>query len=204
LAGQCGPDGIFAPTPEAMYPFGIECATAIEVPAFADILEGAARPGHFRGVASVVARLFNLGAPDLALFGDKDYQQLLVIRRMAAELFFPIEIIGVPTVREADGLALSSRNRYLTAAERERAPALYRALENAVESLRGGVSAAEVARLGARTVDAAGFRGDYFAVRDAETLGTPDAARERVVLAAARLGKARLIDKITVAARSTA
>ncbi len=196
LARDCGADAVFAPAAEEMYPLGAERATAVEVPAFSDLLEGASRPGHFRGVASVVARLFNLALPDVAVFGEKDYQQLLVIRRMAAELFLPVEIVGVPTVRAADGLALSSRNGYLTSEERRRAPALYRALAAGVEALAGGVRAAEVELAGAAELVAGGFKVEYFAVRDAQTLGAPVRARERIILAAARLGGTRLIDNL--------
>src|SRR5690606_5254687 len=118
---------------EEMYPAGYQSVTRVEVQGLSDILCGAARPGHFVGVATVVAKLFNLVQPDVAVFGEKDYQQLLVIRRMVADLCFPIDIVGVPTVREPDGLAMSSRNSYLTAEERERAPLLYRALCEAAE-----------------------------------------------------------------------
>lgn len=198
LAAAAGADAVFAPAPEEIYPHGTEAAVAVEVPALAGVLEGVSRPGHFRGVASVLARLFHLAAPACTVFGEKDYQQLLVIRRMVRELFFPIEIISVPTVREADGLALSSRNRYLTAGERRRAPRLYRALTAAAETLREGAPAAEVERAGVAELNAAGFRNDYFSVRDAATLGAPAADRARTVLAAAWLGKARLIDNMRV------
>ncbi|MGH8271916.1 MAG: pantoate--beta-alanine ligase [Gammaproteobacteria bacterium] len=198
LAGVHEADAVFAPTSGEMYPRGSDAAVTIEVPGLSDVLCGASRPGHFRGVASVVARLFNLVQPEYALFGEKDYQQLLVIRRMTAGLFFPIEIVGVPTVRESDGLALSSRNQYLTPAERERAPAMYRELVTAAESLAMGAKPAAVEAAGVAALHAAGLRNDYFAVRDAATLAAPESGRERVVLAAAWLGDTRLIDNIRV------
>jgi pantoate--beta-alanine ligase len=197
-AAGAGADAVFAPAPSEMYPFGTEQASAIEVPALSQMLEGELRPGHFRGVASVVTRLFNLARPDTAVFGEKDYQQLLVIRRLVTELFLALEIIGVATVREPDGLALSSRNQYLTRGERERAPRLYRALAAACGSLRAGASADAVERRGAAELAAAGLQPEYFAVRDAATLGVPAPGRERIVLAAARLGQARLIDNLRV------
>ncbi len=198
LAGVHEADAVFAPTPGEMYPQGSGDAVAVEVPGISDVLCGASRPGHFRGVAGVVARLFNLVGPEYALFGEKDYQQLLVIRRMTAGLFFPIVIIGVPTVRESDGLALSSRNQYLAPAEREQAPALYRALVAAAKALTAGAESVAVEAEGAAALHAAGFRTDYFAVRDAATLAASASGRERVVLAAAWLGDTRLIDNIRV------
>ncbi|MGH8161144.1 MAG: pantoate--beta-alanine ligase [Gammaproteobacteria bacterium] len=196
LLRECDANAVFAPAPEEIYPLGVKRATAIEVPAFSDLLEGASRPGHFRGVASVVVRLFNLAAPDIAVFGEKDYQQLLVIRRMVTELFLPVEILGVPTVRASDGLALSSRNRYLTPGERRGAPGLHRALTAGAEALGRGAQTAEIELAGAAELTAAGFKVEYFAVRDAATLGAPTAGCERIILAAARLGKARLIDSL--------
>jgi len=191
---------LFAPAVEAKYPAGCQYVTRVEVEGLSDILCGAARPGHFVGVATVVAKLFNLVQPDVAVFGEKDYQQLLVIRRMVADLCFPIDIVGVPTVREPDGLAMSSRNSYLTADERERAPLLYRALCEAAERLQGGerdfraIEAAGEARL-----RAAGFGPDYFTIRRALDLMPPGTAdKELVILAAARLGQARLIDNLPV------
>lgn len=198
LAGAHEADAVFAPTPAEIYPGGTEGATTVEVPGLSDILCGASRPGHFRGVESVVARLFNLVEPEYAMFGEKDYQQLLVIRRMTAELLFPIEIVGVPTVREDDGLALSSRNQYLAPEERKRAAALYGALAAAAKALAAGAEPAAVEAEGAAALVAAGFRTDYFAVRDAAMLGPPAAGRRLVVLAAAWLGDTRLIDNIQV------
>lgn len=196
VAGACGAAAAFVPDAQEMYPFGTEQAALIDVPALSSILEGASRPGHFRGVASVVARLFNIVAPDVALFGEKDYQQLLVIRRMVRELFMPVEIVGVPTVREADGLALSSRNGYLAPEERARAPALHEALQAGAEAFRDGAEAAQIERDGLAALTAAGFEPEYFAVRDAATLGAPRPGGECIILAAGWLGKARLMDNV--------
>ena len=195
-----GTDVLFAPAVEVMYPGGTGSTTQVVVPELSEGLCGAFRPGHFTGVATVVARLFNLVQPHVAVFGEKDFQQLAVIRRMVADLAFPVEIVGVATVREADGLALSSRNRYLGADDRRRAPLLYRTLCKVAQRLREGD--ADIGELEARAVEdlrKAGFQPEYVAVRDAATLGDPgEPGRERVVLAAARLGKARLIDNVRV------
>ncbi len=193
-------DALFLPTVAEIYPRGEDQATFVEVPGVSDILCGAFRPGHFRGVATVVAKLFNLVQPDLSVFGAKDYQQLVVIRRMAEDLCFPLEIVACPTGRESDGLAMSSRNRYLTEAERRLAPRLHATLEEAVARITGGerdwtaIQSAALARL--RDL---GFRPDYFEVRDAVSLAPPaEDAAELVVLAAAWLGRARLIDNLRV------
>lgn len=194
-----GVDLLFAPGVGEIYPRGSERQTRVEVPELSDILCGARRPGHFTGVATVVAKLFNIVQPDVALFGEKDYQQLLVIRRMAEDLCFPTEIVGVPTWREADGLAMSSRNWYLTPEQRTRAPFLYRTLRTGAERLCGGASIDEVERRGLEALRAAGLEADYFEVRRAEDLQRPTAAdRDRVILAAAWLGRARLIDNLCV------
>jgi pantoate--beta-alanine ligase len=194
-----GADLLFAPSVQAVYPHGQAAQTRVEVPGLSDILCGASRPGHFVGVATVVCKLFNMVQPDVALFGEKDFQQLLVIRRMTEDLCMPVEIRGVPTVREADGLAMSSRNAYLTSDERARAPRLYQALLRAAERLRNGVAAAEAEHLGAAELDAEGMECDYFSVRRAQDLGPPSALDcDLVVLAAARIGRARLIDNLPV------
>jgi pantoate--beta-alanine ligase len=194
-----GTDLLFAPAVEAVYPRGQEAQTRVEVPGLSGILCGASRPGHFTGVATVVCELFNMVQPDLAVFGEKDFQQLLVIRRMAEDLSLPVEIQGVPTVREADGLALSSRNGYLTADERGRAPAIYRALQTARDRLVEGTAMDAVEAAGREALSRAGLVPDYFSVRRSEDLAEPQAAdRELVVLAAAHLGKARLIDNLRV------
>ncbi len=191
-------DAAFVPTQAAMYPNGTRNAVTVEVKGISDILCGQSRPGHFRGVTSIVARLFNLTEPDVAVFGQKDYQQLVVIRRMTDELFFRVRIRGVPTVREPDGLAFSSRNHYLTKEERQQAPALYQALQQAARQLQAGADPASIARAGTQALIAAGFRPEYFEVRCADDLSPPEEGRARVILAAGWLGKARLIDNVQV------
>jgi pantoate--beta-alanine ligase len=191
-------DLLFAPPVEQIYPEGGDQATRVQVRGLADILDGQIRPGHFDGVATVVAKLFHIVAPDVAVFGEKDYQQLLVIRRMTSDLSIPIEIIGAPTVRAADGLAVSSRNRYLSAEERERAPAIYQALREAVHAIDAGDRDLEaIERTRAAALTRAGMRVDYFSVRNAVDLSPPTASTtELVVLAAARIGRSRLIDNL--------
>ncbi len=196
---EAGADLVFAPRDAVMYPRPLSETTRVHVPGLSEILCGAHRPGHFDGVATVVARLFNLVRPDHAVFGEKDYQQLLVIRRMVEDLAIPVRIHGVPTVREPDGLAMSSRNQYLTPEERARAPALYRALRAAAEALaQGREDYGRLEAQGRAALEAAGFRVDYFTVRDADDLAPPAPGRPLVVLAAARLGRARLIDNLRV------
>jgi pantoate--beta-alanine ligase len=195
-----GCDLMFMPDVAEIYPNGADQATRVEVPGISDILCGEFRPGHFEGVATVVAKLFNIVDADVAIFGEKDFQQLTVIRRMVADLCLRVRIVGAPTVREADGLAMSSRNQYLDAEQRKLAPTIHRQLSQAVEALRSGArDYAAIEAAGRAALDGAGFRTDYFAVRDAGTLAAaqPD-TKKFVVLAAARLGKARLIDNIQV------
>jgi pantoate--beta-alanine ligase len=192
-------DLLFAPTVAAIYPRSGSEQTRVEVPGISDILCGAARPGHFVGVATVVCKLFHMVGPDVALFGEKDFQQLLVIRRMTEDLCLPVEIVGVPTVREPDGLAMSSRNGYLGPDEREAAPALYRALQEAAQAIAGGGDLAVVEQRAAEALAAAGLRPEYVSVRRAEDLGMPAAGDgDLVILAAAHLGRARLIDNLRV------
>jgi pantoate--beta-alanine ligase len=193
-----GADLLFAPSVAEMYPAGREAQTTVTVPGLSDILDGEFRPGHFAGVATVVAKLFGQVQPDVALFGEKDYQQLLVIRRLVADLALPIEILGIPTVREPDGLAMSSRNQYLSPVERAQAASIYRVLGAAAEALRAGRAAAAVEAEGTQALRSAGFRPDYVAVRRAEDLGPPSPGAALIVLAAAWLGKARLIDNLKV------
>ena len=196
---EAGADLLFAPEVEEVYPGGQGVQTRVEVPAISDILCGASRPGHFSGVATVVCKLFNMVQPDLAVFGEKDFQQLMVIRRMTADLSMPVEIVGAPTVREPDGLAMSSRNGYLSEGERRQAPQLQRILRSAAEALGRGETVATVESQAADGLAAAGFEPDYFSVRRATDLGLPRSGdRELVILAAARLGRARLIDNLTV------
>ena len=193
-------DLLFAPALDTIYPSGLEETTRVLVPGVGEGLEADSRPGFFVGVATVVARLFNLVPADIAIFGEKDYQQLAVIRRMVKDLCWPIDIEAVPTVREADGLAMSSRNQYLSAEQRQRAPVLYQILCQVAERVRsrqetcGELEAWAVARL-----DQAGFMPDYVSIRDATTLQPLQADQTgAVVLAAARLGRARLIDNVIV------
>jgi pantoate--beta-alanine ligase len=195
---RAGCDLMFMPDVGEIYPNGADQATRVEVPGISDILCGEFRPGHFEGVATIVAKLFHIVDPDVAIFGEKDYQQLTVIRRMVADLCLRVEIIGAPTVRENDGLAMSSRNQYLDESQRRIAPAIHRELTRAVEALRSGVrDFARIETAGRAALDGAGLRTEYFSVRDARTLAParPD-TRHFVVLTAARLGKARLIDNV--------
>ncbi|RMG30480.1 MAG: pantoate--beta-alanine ligase [Gammaproteobacteria bacterium] len=193
-------DLLFAPPVEAMFPRGREETTFVEVPGLGAQLCGAFRPGFFRGVATVVARLFNLVQPDLAVFGEKDYQQLVLVRRMVQDLAFPVEILGAPTVREPDGLAMSSRNAYLTPEERRQAPLLYRTLCDLARELETGRSDyASLERAAMSRLEAGGFRPEYVAIRRAEDLAAPGPETGSLrVLAAAWLGRARLIDNLPV------
>ncbi|GAB6039595.1 pantoate--beta-alanine ligase [Endothiovibrio diazotrophicus] len=197
---EAGLDLLFAPSESEVYPDGRAALATVSVPGISEILCGASRPGHFTGVATVVAKLFNMVLPDVALFGEKDFQQLMVLRRMARDLDFPVEIVGHPIVREADGLAMSSRNGYLSAGERVIAPELQRTLRAAAERLLAGEETyAAIATEAERRLVVAGFRPDYFEVRRAADLGRPAAdERELVILAAAHLGRARLIDNVVV------
>jgi pantoate--beta-alanine ligase len=196
-----GPDLLFAPPVEVMYPKPASEQTRVEVPGLSGLLCGACRPGHFVGVATVVCKLFNMVQPDIALFGNKDFQQLMVIRRMVEDLAMPVKIVGVETMRESDGLAMSSRNGYLTPEERATAPVLYRVLGGMAEKLRDGSDDyAGLEAQAARELDENGFRTDYVAVRRAADLLEPAPGEpELVILGAANLGKARLIDNIEVA-----
>lgn len=191
-----GNDIVFAPDEKEMYP---EPQTFyVELPKSANKLEGRFRPGHFRGMATVVLKLFNIVQPQVAVFGEKDFQQFMVIRRMTQDLCIPVEVVGAATVRTPDGLAMSSRNRYLTPEERQRAPRIHQALVAAVRRLDAGDrDYADIEREGAESLVQAGMKPDYFAVRDAQTLDPPTPeSRELVVLTAARLGRARLIDNL--------
>jgi len=201
LADQ-GVDLLFAPQVSEVYPAGPGAATRVEVPGISDILCGASRPGHFAGVATVVLKLFNMVQPDVALFGEKDYQQLAVIRRMVRDLDVSVEVVGVATVREPDGLALSSRNRYLDARERAAAPALYRALRQVAEAVTAGTDPHVEESRAVASLAQAGFEPEYVRVLRAGDLAQPQAAdRDLVVLGAARLGRARLIDNLAFSRR---
>ena len=193
-------DLLFVPDVETMYPFGTTDATTVSVPKLKDDLCGAFRPGHFDGVTSVVSRLFGLVLPDVAVFGQKDYQQQLVIRRMVEDLHWPVEIVSGATVREADGLAYSSRNQYLTRDERRIAPALYAALQKLGRDLQAGKREfGELEDQAMAVLAEKGFSPDYVAIRRAVNLEAPDRdTDELVILAAVRLGAARLIDNLVV------
>lgn len=195
-----GTDLVFNPAVDAMYPDGQDGHVSVSVPSLAHTLCGEARPGHFDGVATVVAKLFNIVAPDEAFFGEKDWQQLTLIRTMARQLDMPVAVTGVPTVREASGLAMSSRNNYLSDEERERAALINQILDRIKAAIeRGDRAYADAEARGCRALTAAGFDVDYVAVRDADRLVPPDEdTRTLRVLAAARLGRARLIDNVGV------
>lgn len=193
---------VFAPTPATIYPGGPQ-STFVEVPGLSDVLEGASRPGHFRGVATVVLKLFEIVRPDVAVFGQKDYQQQLVIRRMVQDLHVPVRIVTEPTVREPDGLAMSSRNRYLDPGERQAAIVLYRALTRAREAVARGESSANRVRqiLGETIESSEPVRLDYAEVADADTLEPLDRLGpgiRAVALVAARVGSTRLIDNLAL------
>jgi pantoate--beta-alanine ligase len=200
LLAEVGCDLLYAPTVTEMYASGF--STTVTVAGVSEPLDGQARPTHFAGVATVVTKLLLQCAPDVAVFGEKDYQQLQVIKRLVADLDIPVEVVGAPTARAADGLALSSRNAYLTPAEREAAPALARALKHAAERLRAGDPVEAVESEGRAALEAAGFsRIDYFEARGAADLsrqGPGPVTGETRLLAAALMGKTRLIDNLAV------
>jgi pantoate--beta-alanine ligase len=192
-------DALFVPSEKELYPRGREQMTMVEVPALSTILEGRSRPGHFRGVATVVAKLFNCVQPQVAILGEKDFQQLLVIKQMVVDLNFPIEIIGMPTRREEDGLAMSSRNSRLSEEERQKAPALYRALRTTRDKIRAGER--DFTGLEAHAIEhitGEGLLPEYLRVRSANDLGSPQINDDLVIVAAARLGQTRLIDNIRI------
>lgn len=191
-----GVDLVFAPSPDVIYPNGLEGQTFVEVPGLSHMLEGASRPGHFRGVATIVSKLFNMVQPDLACFGEKDYQQLALIRQLVSDMGYDISIVGVPIVRAKDGLALSSRNGYLSPEERRLAPQLNKVMAGVVEQLASGERQIDdLLTQAGEKLRQAGFTPDELFIRDADTLQPLTAASTRVVvLMAAWLGKARLID----------
>ena len=192
---QC--DLLFAPGVSEIYPDGGTQPTLVSVRGLSEILCGQFRPGHFDGVVTVVAKLFGIVAPDVAIFGEKDYQQFLLIRRMTLDLALPVEVIGAPTVRANDGLALSSRNRYLTSTERARAPAIYQALRAAVGRIDAGDRDYEAIECAGReALEGAQMPPDYFSIRNAADLSAPANASDLIVLTAVRLGRSRLIDNL--------
>jgi pantoate--beta-alanine ligase len=200
MLSEAGCDLMFMPDVEEMYPHGSAAATRVEVPGLSDILCGEFRPGHFQGVTTVVCKLLHIVEPDAAVFGEKDFQQLTLIRRMVRELCMPVQIVAAATMRDADGLAMSSRNQYLTDEQRAQAPAIHRALREAARRLAAGEQdIAAIERDGLQALEAHGLRADYFAVRRAADLGPPQSdTRHWVILTAAHLGKARLIDNVQV------
>ena len=189
-------DLVFAPSVKEIYPNGTETHTYVDVPGLSTMLEGASRPGHFRGVSTIVSKLFNLVQPDIACFGEKDFQQLALIRKMVADMGFDIEIVGVPIMRAKDGLALSSRNGYLTAEQRKIAPGLYKVLSSIADKLQAGErDLDEIITIAGQELNEKGFRADDIQIRDAETLlEVSETSKRAVILVAAWLGDARLID----------
>lgn len=194
---EAGVDLVFTPTDQMLYPKGITEHTFVKVPAISDGLCTDTRPQFLQGVTTIVCILFNIVRPDVALFGEKDYQQLRCIQRMVKNLHMPIEVIGMPTLREANGLAMSSRNQYLSAAQRDTAALLYRTLQDLVSNIQKNIRPIPELEAEARsTLDAHGFVTDYISVRSQSDLKAPDTEQALVVLAAAYLGKTRLIDNI--------
>ncbi|HBC5775471.1 TPA: pantoate--beta-alanine ligase [Escherichia coli] len=189
-------DLVFAPSVKEIYPNGTETHTYVDVPGLSTMLEGASRPGHFRGVSTIVSKLFNLVQPDIACFGEKDFQQLALIRKMVADMGFDIEIVGVPIMRTKDGLALSSRNGYLTAEQRKIAPGLYKVLSSIADKLQAGErDLDEIITIAGQELNEKGFRADDIQIRDADTLlEVSENSKRAVILVAAWLGDARLID----------
>jgi len=195
MLADAGCDLLFLPTVEDIYPAGFR--TLVRIAGLSEVLEGAYRPGHFDGVTTVVARLLGLVQADVTLLGEKDWQQLQLIRRMVTDLALGTQIVGVPTVREADGLAMSSRNAYLTDEERAAAPVLHRTLTSAAEDIVAGAEVPETLAAARAALGNAGFRLDYLELANPETLSPTDAAPARL-LAAAWLGTTRLIDNIAI------
>jgi len=193
-------DYVFAPAVAEIYPQGTESHTFVDVPGLSTMLEGASRPGHFRGVSTIVSKLFNLIQPDIACFGEKDFQQLALLRKMVADMGYDIEIVGVPIIRAKDGLALSSRNGYLTADQRKIAPGLYKVLSSVADKLKAGErDQDEIITLAEQALNEKGFRADDIQIRDADTLlELTENSKRAVILMAAWLGKARLIDNQSV------
>ena len=189
-------DLVFAPSVKEIYPNGTETHTYVDVPGLSTMLEGASRPGHFRGVSTIVSKLFNLVQSDIACFGEKDFQQLALIRKMVADMGFDIEIVGVPIMRAKDGLALSSRNGYLTAEQRKIAPGLYKVLSSIADKLQAGErDLDEIITIAGQELNEKGFRADDIQIRDADTLlEVSETSKRAVILVAAWLGDARLID----------
>lgn len=195
---SCGVKFLFTPQVEDIYPEGMANHTVVSVPVVSEGHCGGSRPGHFDGVSTIVTKLFNIVQPDVAIFGEKDFQQLAVIRKMVNDLCMPLQIVGAPTCRAEDGLALSSRNQYLTGEQRQLAPALYQTLQHARQQLENGANPASVSDDAVKRLTDSGFRVDYFNISDARTLkAIGEKTREIVILAAAFLGQTRLIDNVS-------
>ena len=196
---DAGAELLFTPTPEIIYPKGMDAQTFVEVPSISDELCGASRPGHFRGVATVVCKLFNIVQPDIAVFGQKDFQQLLVIRTMVNDLSMPIEILGVETIREDSGLAMSSRNGYLTAEQKAQASQIKRSLDKMATSLQSGLALDAVISQAQIELADAGFKHDYLDIRNTNNFAIANSQdTELVILVAAYMGTTRLIDNLVV------
>lgn len=191
-------DALFIPAESELYVRGRESTTKVEVPGLSDILEGASREGHFIGVTTVVNKLFNLVQPDIAIFGEKDFQQLLIIRQMVADLNMKVKVIGMPIARETDGLAMSSRNSRLNEGQRQQAPLLYQALQGIREGLLAGENEKSLKQSAHELLVNAGFEPDYIELRDATNLQETGGQGDRVILVAARLGEIRLIDNLRI------
>ncbi|QYJ97019.1 pantoate--beta-alanine ligase [Shewanella alkalitolerans] len=193
-----GAELLFTPTPAIIYPKGMDKQTFVEVPGLSEELCGASRPGHFRGVTTIVCKLFNIVQPDVALFGKKDFQQLMVIKAMVEDLSLPIEIVGVDTIRESSGLAMSSRNGYLSEAQKQQAAQLKRTLDEMAEAIAKGQAIPNVVQRAQEQLHQAGFKPDYLSVRNAADLReAQDSDKQLVILAAAFMGSTRLIDNLS-------
>ncbi|PYE33733.1 pantothenate synthetase [Idiomarina fontislapidosi] len=199
LLSEVGAHAVFTPTVQEVYPRGLEQQTRVEVPDISDILCGASRPGHFTGVATIVCKLFNMAQPNIAVFGEKDFQQLQVIRLMASDLSLPVKVVGAAIQREPSGLAMSSRNGYLSDAQRHQASHIYQQLCWVKQQLRDATQVSSLCQQASQQLEQQGFNVDYFEVRNAHDL-TPASsdASEWVILAAAKLGNTRLIDNLRV------
>ena len=194
---EAGAELLFTPTPAIIYPKGMELQTFVEVPKISDELCGASRPGHFRGVATIVCKLFNIVQPDIAVFGNKDFQQLMVIKTMVEDLSLPIEIVGIDTIREPSGLAMSSRNGYLSDEQKQQAATLKQTMDAMAEAISQGQDVEQAVSEAGQQLSQAGFKLDYLSVRNAANLhpiGSDD--KQLVILAAAYMGSTRLIDNL--------
>jgi len=200
LLAKVGTELVFIPPVQEIFPVGHELSAVVNLPELADVLEGASRPGHFAAAMTVLTKLFNIVRPDVALFGERDFQQLVMVRRLVADLFLSIEVVGCPTFRDSDGLALATVNRHLTAEERSVAPLLHAVLADTAEKIDAGGRDYDVMQhQGAQSLSSAGFVTEYFVIRQAADLApVRSRARELVIMAAARLGRSRLADSLPI------